>query len=72
MINTPEQANEYIEKVNNALMYLGELSADAGMLRHAAVFHTVLGSFLAGMDEFKILTDIIGKYNADVLNRLMP
>ncbi len=44
MLNSKEDAIEYIRKMENALNYLAELSKDAGMNGYAAVFHTICGA----------------------------
>ena len=69
-LKSEKDATEYIGKVEKALIYLAELSKDAGLYSHASFFHTVIGSFMGGVDEFEILRDLVYKYNEDVMRRM--
>lgn len=71
MIETSEDAVEYIEKVKRTLFYLAELSADAGLNRHAAVFHAITAAFMSAPEEREIFEEIIFEYNTEALKRHM-
>ena len=68
-IRTESEAAEYIEKVKNALVYLVELSKDAGLFSHTGIFMAVYASFCGGHNEIKCLGNHIEKYLEEATER---
>ncbi len=72
MIESESDTKEYMNKIERTLTYLGELSVEAGLNSHAAIFYTLLGSFMGGPDEIDKLKTIMADYNMEALKRHMP
>lgn len=68
-IESKEDADVYIKKVNDALRYLTGLAEEAELYSQAAIFCIILAAF-QDLDEIKILSKILGSYNTDALKRL--
>ena len=68
-LQSKEDADVYIDKVEKTLMYLYELSNDAGLGTHAALFLTVYASFMSSMEEFNLLKKAVMEYNDGALKR---
>lgn len=61
-INSTENAQKYLETIRQHLHELTQLSLDAGMHTHAAMWLAIHGAFLESMDEVKTITDMFGMY----------
>ncbi len=68
-IESKEDADVYIKKVNDALRYLTGLAEEAELYSHAAIFCIVLAAF-QDMDEIKTLSKILGMCNTNALKRM--
>ena len=68
-IETKEDADVYIKKVSDTLLYLTELAKEAELYSHAGIFCIILAAF-QDIDEFKTLGKILDTYNSEALKRI--
>ena len=66
-IESVDDAKEYFEKVERALMYLSGLAKEAGMYAHAGLFIGISAAFAGGPDEIDRVSELIHGY---VIERL--
>ena len=71
MINSVEDAKEYIGKVEKTLIYLSELSKEAGLHSHAGLFLGITAAFSSGTEEIDKVADLIESYTNGALERLL-
>ena len=61
-IETKEQAGIYLDTVHRHLDELTDLSVDAGLYSHAAIWCALQAAFYDSTEEIKTIVDMIGMY----------
>jgi len=66
-IESVDDAKEYFEKVERALMYLSGLAKEAGIFSHAGLFLGVSAAFAGGPDEIDKIAGLVHRYVCESL-----
>lgn len=61
-ITTSEEAEKYVQEINRHLAGLVNLSTDAGLYSHAAVWFGIKAAFNHSPEQFEVIINMIRMY----------
>ena len=62
MIKNKEDAAQYMQEVESHLNDLVTLSLDAGLYRHAGIWHTIHGALIDSADDIETIATMMEMY----------
>jgi len=62
VIESVDDAKEYMVKVDKTLIYLSELAKDAGLYKHASIFIGISAAFVSGPEDIDKVAELIHGY----------
>lgn len=69
MLNSKEDAEQYIKEITEGCENLCQLSIKAGLYSHAAIFQTILAAINDSAEEMETISHMMGMYLENRLHR---
>ena len=70
VIESVDDAKEYMVKVDKTLIYLSELAKDAGLYKHASIFIGISAAFASGPEDIDKIAELVHGYiNEKIANK---
>ena len=71
MLNSFEDAKEYLGTIEKSLNELSEKAIEAKLFHHAALWNFVLAALLHSNEEMEMLVDVVATHSSQRMNALI-